>query len=65
MIIQRTAPCVQYDSGDISEQGNWRGAEVGCLDCREVAPMQITIASRWTLALVCGECGQHFTEVRA
>lgn len=75
LTIQRTSqPAVReftrnvpktFDGGDINTNGQWRGAEVGCLECRETAAMHYGGTATYMVAqLECGECGEPFAEVR-
>lgn len=52
-----------FDGGDINDNGQWRGEEVSCLDCRETRPMQMGPSPAWCVAeLRCGECGRGLAE---
>jgi hypothetical protein len=54
-----------FDGGDIDWDGQWEGAEMGCLDCRETAPMATGMTATYLVAaLQCGECGEIFAEIR-
>ena len=60
----RAAPKV-FDGGDIDNDGQWQGADMGCLECRETRPMRATATAAWCVAaLCCGECRAPFAEYR-
>lgn len=57
---------VIWDGGDVEGDGEdrrWYGEEMGCLECREVAPMRTGATPTYMVAeLCCGECGEPFAE---
>ena len=54
---------VTFDGGDINDNGQWRGEEMGCLECREIHQVRAGITATYLLAqLQCGGCGERFAE---
>lgn len=52
-----------FDGGDIDDNGHWRGAEMGCLECRTTRRMVVGPTATYLLSVLrCGECGERFAE---